>query len=170
MAKAQEPAIAEKKISDADVMGAMQGAMPSQTGDMDIMSIIKQAFESKNMGFPYNQFVKVLGGMLQDENNSLIKIGNVAFFVQRTPQDKKKVKFAVFSGVNPSLLPKNILGFYKFLKNQGILSAETSEDSKQIAEAFKTSGAPVKMAQGMERRGKTMAPTYKISFDMGSKK
>lgn len=164
MPKASEPAIKPQKSVDMNVLDTIQGKLPSQKQQANIIDIIKSSIEKRKLGIPFDSFAKVLSDKLQDKNNSIIQIDNSAFFVQRNPSDPNRVNFAIFSIDNPNGLSKSISGFNKFLKNQGISYAETYDELQEVVQAFDNAGFKSKLEKTMDKRGNKMVPSYKISF------
>jgi hypothetical protein len=153
----------------ANVMDTIQGKLPSKQSRANVIDIIKGSIQKRKLGIPFETFLKILADKLQDKSNSIVQIDNTAFFIQRNPATPSKVNFAVFSIDNPNGLQRSVSGFHKFLKNQNIMFAETTDELKDVVNAFNNSGIRPKIGKTMERKGNKMAPAYKISFGLGEK-
>ena len=168
MAKSSEPVIQEKGKSaiDTSILDTIDGKLPSQKGQMDIMSILKKGLEARKTGMPFEMFASLVGARMKSPRNSMVKINNTAFMVRREPNDSKKVEFSMISADSSKNASKCIMGFYKFLKNQKILSASTTEETPQFVELYKNSGVPLKVSVTEGFYGKERKPEYLITFDM----
>ena len=167
MAKPMEPAMGAPQkpaVPEADVMDAMQGTVPSQKGRMPIMSILKKGLEARQTGMPFEQFASFIGARLSSKNNSLVQINNTAFLVIRDEVDPSRVQFGMISADSPKMALQSISGFYKFLTNQGITSAVTTEEKPEFVDLYKKAGVPIDVQVAPGFYGDERKPEYRVSF------
>ena len=167
MAKAMEPALSappKPAVPDADVMDAMQGQPPSAKKQMGVVDIIRKSFSQHGELGDFNTFMKKLGSLLLDKNNSTVQMGNTVFLLQRTAPDTVEVH--TFSSETPQNLIKNYVGIAKFLKNQGIKRAVTYADSPGYVEIAKKTGLPVKVGQAVKTIGGKAKPMYTFELEL----
>lgn len=148
------------------VLDAIQTDREGPKGQMDIMDVLKKGFEARRTGVPFDSFAQMLAKRLDSKRNSLVQIGNTAFLVKRNPDNPKSVEFSVISADKPPLLAKNFSGFYKLLKNQGILFASTTEDTPEYIDIYKQSGVPMNVGQQMGFFGDERRPEYLVQLKL----
>lgn len=165
MAKASEPIIQDKRSLDADVMGAMQGSLPSDSKKLDVIQILRNYFYKNGSNVDSNYFINFISKACESPDVSLIQINNSLFLTIRKSNDE--VEFQIISPEMDKMLNESVIGYTRFLKNQKIKKATIKTSTGSMVEFFKSLGLPVQVSTGTKvGRGKAQ-PVYLASIEIG---
>jgi len=145
----------------ANVMDTIQGKLPSQAKQMTSVDILRKALPEHKTKMPEEMMLNIIGARLENPKRSVVQIGNTVFLTYRPAPGV--VEFDTYTVENKKNLTNSMSGFFKFLKNQNIKKATTTDEPLYVdvtREAARIAGTKVNVGQKTEKVDGKIRPVY----------